>query len=188
MRVSTRTAIRCLGLVALTTLVVVGAAGALAASAHAVLRSTSPASGGSLDSAPTEVTLTFDESPIGLGSVVRVTGPGGVVVSQGPVRVIDQTVHQPLATDLGGGDYTVDWRVTSSDGHPVSDTFTFTVSGPPRPASTSSMPSPVTGQPDARSGVTSPGPGSWLVGILALTVVGALGAAALRHRSSSRTR
>ena len=37
------------------------------------------------------------------------------------------TVTQPLAGGLPAGAYTVEWRVTSADGHPLSGTFGFTV-------------------------------------------------------------
>jgi methionine-rich copper-binding protein CopC len=106
----------------------VAVAAAPSAEAHAELLRTSPAKDASLAQAPDEVVLTFNEPPIGLGSTVRVTSPGGVV-SEGPVRVIDNTVHQIMHAGLGAGRYTVTWRVTSNDGHPVSGIFTFTVKG-----------------------------------------------------------
>jgi hypothetical protein len=45
------------------------------------------------------------------------------------VQVDGATVVQPLTADLPAGGYTVDWRVTSADGHPLSDRFAFTVAG-----------------------------------------------------------
>src|SRR5699024_10824890 len=36
-------------------------------------------------------------------------------------------VSHPLADDLPAGEYSVDWRVVSADGHPISGEFTFTV-------------------------------------------------------------
>ncbi len=114
----------------LTVLVAVGIAGAATADAHAVLLSTSPADGAAATQEPPEVVLTFNEAISGVGAIVRVTAPSGQV-SAGSPRVIDHTVHQTLLPGAGGGSYRVDWRVTSSDGHPVSDTFTFTVAGPP---------------------------------------------------------
>ncbi len=39
---------------------------------------------------------------------------------------MDDTVRQALAPGAPAGAYTVSWRVTSADGHPISDTFTFT--------------------------------------------------------------
>jgi hypothetical protein len=59
-------------------------------------------------------------------------------VSTGTPQIVDATVHQALLPDLPAGAYRVIWRVTSDDGHPVSDTFSFTVTAG---AATSSAPS-----------------------------------------------
>jgi hypothetical protein len=42
------------------------------------------------------------------------------------VRAVDNTVTQSLEPGAPAGTYTVLWRVTSVDGHPVSGRFTFT--------------------------------------------------------------
>src|SRR5690606_32208723 len=57
---------------------------------------------------------------------VVVTGPDGVVVSDGPAQLVDTSVVQPLVATLPAGPYTVEWRVTSADGHPLSGALTFT--------------------------------------------------------------
>ncbi|SFJ61561.1 copper resistance CopC family protein [Cellulomonas sp. KH9] len=96
------------------------------AAAHNTLRSTDPADGSTVAAAPPQVTLTFDQPAMELGTQVVVTGPDGVVVSDGPVQLVDSSVVQPLVETLPAGAYTVDWRVTSADGHPLSGTFGFT--------------------------------------------------------------
>ncbi len=132
-------------LVALTAVVLDGVRGGGAASAHDALRSANPAAGATLDRLPREVVLTFTEAPLGVGAVVRVTSPSGAVVSTGPARVDRDTVRQAIAaSDGGGGAYRVDWRVTSHDGHPVSDTFGFSVD-PARPGPTDSPTGTATG-------------------------------------------
>jgi methionine-rich copper-binding protein CopC len=149
------------------------------ASAHAVLRSTSPASGAALIAAPREVVLTFDEAPATVGDLVRVTGPDGSVVSVGPARIVGTTVHQSLASGLADGGYEVVWRITSDDGHPVSNAFAFSVTGPAMStrttpatpaASGGSQPSAMPGS-SAPAGQTSGASGPTLVAIAAVIVV-----------------
>ena len=94
------------------------------ASAHDVLRSTNPKDGTHVERPPAEVVLTFDEPALAVGTEVLVTGPSGSV-STGPPRLVDNEVRQSLAAGPAGA-YTVVWRVTSADGHPVSGTFGFT--------------------------------------------------------------
>ena len=94
------------------------------ASAHDVLRSTNPKDGTHVETPPAEVVLTFDEPALALGTEVLVTGPSGSVAT-GPPRLVDNEVRQALAAGPAGA-YTVVWRVTSADGHPVSGTFGFT--------------------------------------------------------------
>ena len=118
--------------------------GAAPASAHNALRSTSPADGQTLDAAPGQVVLTFDEPAIAMGTQVLVEGPGGNV-SAGAARLVDTTVTQDLQPGAPAGRYTVQWRVTSADGHPVTGTFAFstrtTAAGtPPVAASPSAGP------------------------------------------------
>ncbi|WP_309133676.1 copper resistance protein CopC [Cellulomonas sp.] len=107
------------------------------ASAHNALRSTDPADGSTVEAAPAQVTLTFDQAALELGSEVVVTAEDGTVVSAGAVQLADTSVVQPLAEDRPAGAYRVDWRVTSADGHPISGTFAFTATTPVGPAAAS---------------------------------------------------
>ena len=102
-------------------------AGAGAALAHDEVVATAPAAQASVPTAPSVVELQMSSPPQGLGTEVRVTGPGGSVVSDGPAEVLDRAVRQPLADGLAAGAYTVEYRVTSGDGHPISGSFGFTV-------------------------------------------------------------
>jgi len=97
---------------------------AVPASAHDVLRSTNPADGALVDRLPDRVVLTFDEPALAIGTEVVVTGPAGPV-SDGQPQLVDAEVRQPVRAGPAGR-YTVLWRVTSADGHPVSGTFAFT--------------------------------------------------------------
>jgi methionine-rich copper-binding protein CopC len=128
-----------------------GSDGALPASAHDYLVSSSPAAGSTVDAPPTEVTLTFSDVILDLGaaggagadastgstssaggsSVVQVTGPdaAGTHFETGCATNAGRAVSVPVA--LGGsGQYTVTWRVVSADGHPVSDSIAFAYRAP----------------------------------------------------------
>lgn len=177
---------------------------ALPAQAHDRLEASSPADGSAVQAAPTSVVLTFSAPAIALGSEVVVTGPDGRVVSVGDAQFVDSTVTQPLAGELPAGQYRVDWRVTSSDGHPVSGTFGYTASAAAAgsaPAATSpsaapssappsaGVPSSTPGVPSDASAAASSGSGSsgWGVALGAvalLAVVAAVAAVVLRRRSS----
>lgn len=96
------------------------------ADAHNALLGTDPADGSTVDAPPASITLTFDQPAQSLGTEIVVLGPDGSTVSTGAAALVDNTVSQPLATDLPAGAYSVEWRVTSADGHPLSGTLAFT--------------------------------------------------------------
>lgn len=101
-------------------------AGAPRAAAHNTLQGTDPADGSTVDAPPSRVTLTFDQPAQALGTEVVVLGPDGAIASTGSAELVDNTVAQALADGLAAGTYTVQWRVTSADGHPLSGELTFT--------------------------------------------------------------
>lgn len=100
--------------------------GAGPAHAHNSLLGTDPEDGSSVPTAPERVTLTFDQPAQALGTEVVVVGPDGATVSTGSPELVDSAVTQPLVADRPAGAYTVQWRVTSADGHPLSGELTFT--------------------------------------------------------------
>ena len=59
------------------------------------------------------------------GAQIVVTGPSGPVQTGAPT-VSGQSVRQALAADSPAGNYSITWRVTSEDGHPVTGTLHFT--------------------------------------------------------------
>lgn len=100
-----------------------------------------------------------------------------VDVAAGDPETQFHTITQSLKADLTPGDYTVDWRVVSEDGHPVDGTFTFTVQGTDPHAGEAS---PTPGTTDAgsdgtqtRQAATSEdsGPTTVLITALALSLV-----------------
>ena len=130
-RVRPRTRLR-LGLGALIgtaagLLVVLGGVGA--AQAHTRFIGSDPANGAILTAAPAAAKLTFNEDLLPGSAKVRLDGPSGTA-AVGEVVVKAATVAAALPPDLGSGTYTLTWRVTSADGHPVSGAFRFTLTLP----------------------------------------------------------
>jgi copper transport protein len=110
-----------------------------AASAHALLRGSDPASGAALSKAPEKVTLTFTEPPDLALSSVHVLDSAGKAVESGKARGVPGkplAVEVPLA-QVSNGAYTVTWRVISrTDGHLTSGSFAFGIGvQPPSAAS-----------------------------------------------------
>lgn len=114
------------------------------ASAHTVLLSSDPAADATLSAAPTTVSATFNEDLQPAFAAMTVVGPDGNLWSSGPPElhgaVASIAVH-PLGP---AGRYTVNYRVTSADGHVVSGSWSFTMTvsgtGTPGPAATSTAP------------------------------------------------
>ena len=101
--------------------------GAGPASAHATVVTSSPSDGARLETAPTEVTLEFDEG-VSLGAgYARVLGADGEQVDTGGASVTDDVLTIPLRGDLPDASYVVTWRVVSADSHPVSGAYAFVV-------------------------------------------------------------
>jgi copper resistance protein C len=94
------------------------------AAAHTELISTTPADQQTVGRTPPVVVLTFNESLLAMGTQVVVTGPQGPV-QMGAPDVAETKVSQNLR-EGPAGHFTVAWRVTAADGHPLSGTFTFT--------------------------------------------------------------
>jgi len=93
---------------------------------HHALVSVSPAAGSTVEAAPAVVDLSFDQPAVALGTEVRVIGPGGTSVSTDPAALAGSTVSVRLTDERPAGTYTVQWRVTSAEGHPLTGTFHFT--------------------------------------------------------------
>lgn len=171
-----------------------------AAWAHNGLIDTSPGDGKTVATPPKRVVLTFNEPAIATGTKVIVTGPAGSATDGDP-QLVDNTVGQDLQRELPAGKYTVEWRVTSADGHPINGEFTFSVrkgtvteksaspsapratpsSGPTGPAASATAtvtPSPTaaTPLPDVADGEPGGGPGwLWLLVAVPVGLAAALG-------------
>lgn len=100
--------------------------GSAPASAHDELTGTTPAEGTSVSVLPPSLELNFSNVPSGLGAQVQVVDESGTDWADGAVQIVDRTATQALRTGAPAGEYTVNWRVVSSDSHPIEGSFVFT--------------------------------------------------------------
>ena len=94
--------------------------------AHARVVSTTPGDGAVLASAPSQVTIRFDDTVRALGGTTVVANDGKRSVASGKPRASGRLVTIPLQK-LHDGDYTARWSVLSDDGHTVDGVFAFAV-------------------------------------------------------------
>lgn len=97
------------------------------ASAHDALIDSDPAQDAVLAEVPEHLELTFSGEISDLGVQFVVLGPDDRDVVLGTATVSGSVVTQPLTEELLDGDYQATWRVTSSDGHPISGTIDFSI-------------------------------------------------------------
>ncbi|MFF1291693.1 MULTISPECIES: copper resistance protein CopC [unclassified Streptomyces] len=123
----------------LTVLLLLGAVlalllgGAGTASAHATLTKAEPADLSVLKTAPKQITLTFSETVSLSDGSLRVLSPKNLRVDRGAVTHAEgkaDTARVMLRDKLPEGTYTVSWRAVSSDSHPISGAFTFSIGQP----------------------------------------------------------
>ena len=99
------------------------------AAAHATLVGSDPAQGAVLETAPEQVTFTFDETVIGVPAGIRVFDATGTeVASSASVR--DSELVVALEEEVGDGTLVVLWRLVSADGHPIGGSLSFSVGAP----------------------------------------------------------
>jgi copper transport protein len=107
------------------------------AQAHANLLSSDPASGATLQTPPTQLTLNYSEEPDPQLSQVELLNSSGSTVATGtPTLQGNATLVVPITGDMPNGVYTVSWSAVSvDDGHTTTDSFSFGVGvkavGPP---------------------------------------------------------
>jgi methionine-rich copper-binding protein CopC len=171
-----------------------GAAGP--ASAHDSAESSSPAPGATVAVPPEKVSVTFNNSPQGIGARFSVKDATGAEWSDGPVEIVDKVASQRLKSGGPAGKYTVTWRVAGSDSHPIEGTFSFTATAGSVPGATpagsstsgsstpgsSTAPAVVPSMGTARPGTTeSPAPAAdasqpfpWSLVVFAAVAIGLL--------------
>ncbi|RAN74325.1 copper resistance protein CopC, partial [Bacillus sp. SRB_336] len=102
---------------------------AAAAQAHDVLEATTPSDGSTIGTVLEQITMMFNNTPTAIGSEILIKDGTGTNWANGPVDIVDQVVTQGIKPGAPAGKYTVQWRIVSSDSHPIEGTFTFTANG-----------------------------------------------------------
>jgi methionine-rich copper-binding protein CopC len=97
--------------------------------AHAKLQSSDPQAGSTLDAAPTQVRLKFNEALEPAFSKIKVTGPQSkeIPVAATTVDKADPTVMTAPLPALSSGEYHIQWSTMTHDGHKVKGEVTFKV-------------------------------------------------------------
>lgn len=142
------------------------------ASAHAALIASDPADGAKLQTGPTQVSATFNEPLQAAFAAMTVVGPDGNLWSTSDPQV-DGAVIKVAVSSLGPvGRYTVNYRVTSEDGHAVTGSWWFelTVRGSGTPGA------PVAAQAETGGGIPA-----WPFAVVSVAVVAIAAGWALRH-------
>jgi methionine-rich copper-binding protein CopC len=169
--------------------------------AHAGLKSSNPAEGASLATAPTEIQLTFSEIVSPSPDAVKVTGPDGTQWTVGKSTTVNATLTAPVQPAGPAGNYTITYTVKSADGDTVSGAVHFTLATAVAPSSTappsstttaaaSSAAAPATSSPtpapQADNVGDSGGVPAWIWMLIAVVVITAIvsGLVARFRRSS----
>ncbi|MFQ6394916.1 copper resistance protein CopC [Nocardia sp. KC 131] len=119
------------------------------AAAHSAVTGSSPENGSTIDAGPARVSITFNEDLQTSFPSLTVVGPDGNLWSKGTPTVEGKSVSVEVG-ELGPvGEYTIAYRVTSADGHPVSGTRKFTLA-----KAGTGVPGP---KPGAKNGATDDG-------------------------------
>ncbi|WP_081747477.1 copper resistance CopC family protein [Arthrobacter sp. Br18] len=177
-RSSTPTALRhaALVLAALVAALMLLLTAAAPASAHDELSSSNPPAGGEVDAMPATVELLFSQVPSGLGAEVQVLDAAGTDWAEGAPQIVDASAQQAVRSGAPAGDYTVNWRVVSSDSHPIEGTFSFTAASgaasvPDAATTAGPIETPEAQAPDTEAAGVSDFPWSILVMIAVLVAL-----------------
>src|SRR4051794_6661221 len=124
-----------------------GLAGAPAAAAHPARGAADPADNAALAQGPPRVSATFNEQLQPQFAAMTVVGPDGNLWSKGDAQVAGAAIAVEVRQLGPAGTYTVNYRVTSADGHPVSGSWSFrlTVAGAGLPGPSAATPADTSG-------------------------------------------
>lgn len=100
------------------------------ASAHASRLSVDPPENAELSTGPRQVSATFNERLQTTFEAMNVIGPDGHLWSTGEPRVQGAVLSMDVMPLGPVGTYTVNYRVTSADGHVVSGSWSFRLTTP----------------------------------------------------------
>lgn len=152
--------------------------------AHTEVSGTDPEEGAFLQRGPDRVSLTFDGPVEAEFSPLEVYDEQDERVDLDNARLgkEDTVLMVDLEEGLGAGEYTVEYRYTGLDGHPIEGSYDFGVSGDAAPASTESAgETSSAADVEQTSQASGPSPAA-LYGALGLGAVVILGVFVLRRR------
>lgn len=167
--------------------------------AHAALKSSNPAQGATLATAPQQIELTFAEAVTLPADPVVVTGPDGTKWAAGQPTVSGAKITVPVQPAGPAGAYTVAWKVISDDGDSGGGTIHFTLTAPASTPASSAAPTttttaaaaaaPSSQAPVSASAVASEGTSgfpawAWIL-IVAVVVVAIVGLLVARSRRAT---
>lgn len=138
------------------------------ASAHTDLLTSRPADAAVLNAPPAQVSARFGETVLPAGAQLVARDSAGTPVDLGPVRTRDTRVLARGPQGTAPGRYTVGYRVTGTDGHPVEGSFSFRIRAADDPAT----PSPSPAAPPEPAG--QQGPNYLQIGLLAVALAAAV--------------
>ena len=100
--------------------------------AHTALVSATPSENGVIKELPSTITLTFNEDLMVLGdkkiNQIALTSPDGSEVADITSTTSGKSLSATIPATTGAdGKYTVKYRITSADGHPVEGSYSFTI-------------------------------------------------------------
>ncbi|WP_409465684.1 copper resistance protein CopC [Amycolatopsis sp. GA6-003] len=158
-----------------------------AAEAHSFLESSVPAKDSAIETGPAAIVLTFNE-PLDSGfTELAVLGPDGKTHWESAAPKVDGAAVSAPVKPLGpAGKYTVDYRIVSADGHPVSGSYFFTLTKPGQgvaAATTSPAPPPSTSAASA-AGENDVPPWVWVAAAAVLLIAGGIVAARISRGPS----
>ncbi len=93
--------------------------------AHAALVSMTPEADSTVETAPSEIVLEFNEGISATSDAVRVFDPSGRELGGVEVSGTDDSITASLPEFDTDGSYTVDWKAVSADGHPIRGAYLF---------------------------------------------------------------
>ena len=102
---------------------------ATSANAHADVVSTSPVDGSDVDVAPAQISITFSEPVLEVGTAIVLNQADGTEIPVGPLMLDGSTISVAPPADLAAGEYKVTWRASADDGHVLTGEFGFTFNG-----------------------------------------------------------
>ena len=103
------------------------AATATASVAHSRVLSTTPGSGSVVTAPPERLDVVFNSEVLPRGATLRLTDPSGQEVRLGGVEVSGARISATVPLLTATGTYAVDYRVVTTDAHPVSATYRFSL-------------------------------------------------------------